>query len=264
MGAKTPFLSADCETRDFNGPSVDERQACLGVVIPCFNEASTVDVLIRRVLSQPAVQEVVAVDDGSTDETWECLRRWPARDSRVRALRHRCNRGKGAALRSGFKAANAAVVVVQDADLEYDPADYAEMLEVILSNSADVVYGSRFHPQTQISSPRWHRWGNWLITQVANGVTGLQLSDEATCYKMFRRSLLDQFDLREDGFGFCPEFTVKAARMGMRIREVPVTYRNRTWAQGKKIRLRHGIEALGCLLRYRFFGRCEQQTRLQD
>jgi glycosyltransferase involved in cell wall biosynthesis len=226
--------------------------ANLGVVIPCYNEAQTVDELIGRVLRRPEVTEVVVVDDGSSDGTWDQIKDWPAHEPRVRILRHRQNRGKGAALRTGFREMSAAVIVVQDADLEYDPDDYRAMLELIVSDRADVVYGSRFLIRSGASSPWWHRQGNRMLTQFCNRVTGLRLSDQATCFKMFRRSLLDRLALNEDGFGFCPEFTVKVAQLGLRIAEVPVTYRGRTRAEGKKIRLRHGLEAVACVIKYRF------------
>lgn len=226
--------------------------APLGVVIPCYNEVRTVDEIIRRVLRQPEVAEVVVVDDGSSDGSWERLREWPGRESRVRVLRHAKNRGKGAALRTGFREINAAVIVVQDADLEYDPGDYRAMAGLIARDEADVVFGSRFRAESPGKSPWWHRQGNRLLTWFCNRATGLQLSDQATCYKMFHRSLLDRLDLQEDGFGFCPEFTVKVARLELRVREVPVTYHGRSRAQGKKIRLRHGLEAVACVLRYRY------------
>ncbi len=224
----------------------------LAVVVPCFNEARTMEELLRRVLRQPAVTEVIVVDDGSTDASWERLQGWPSLEPRVLVLRHQNNRGKGAALRTGFAKVRAEVVVVQDADLEYDPADFAGMLELILSDEADVVYGSRFMATVRNPSPWWHRRGNQLLTTFCNRVTGLRLSDQATCYKMFRRTLLDRFVLHENGFGFCSEFTVKVARLGLRVREVPIAYHGRTRAEGKKIRFRHGLEAAAKILKYRF------------
>ena len=174
----------------------------------------------------------------------------PTADARVRLVQHERNRGKGAAVRSGFAVATAPVLVIQDADLEYDPADYARLLQPIVSGAADVVYGSRFMNGQPAKSPWWHRTGNRLLTWFTNWVTGLRLTDEATCYKLFRRELLPGLQLSEDGFGFCPEFTAKLSRQGVRIVEVPVRYEGRSHAQGKKLRLRHGWEAVRCLVKY--------------
>lgn len=223
---------------------------CLAVVIPCYNEVRTVDELLRRVLAQPCVAEVWVVDDGSTDGTWERLQTWPGRDARVGVFRLERNCGKGAALRTGFAVVTAPVVIVQDADLEYDPADYPRLLAPIVTNQADVVYGSRFRTTAGAANPWWHRVGNRLLTLFSNWLTGLQLTDEATCYKLFRRELLARLDLRENGFGFCPEFTAKVARLGLRVVEVPVRYQGRTQAEGKKIRLWHGLQAGWCVLKY--------------
>jgi glycosyltransferase involved in cell wall biosynthesis len=220
--------------------------------MPCYNEARTVDEIVRRVLAQPVVAELVAVDDASTDGTWERLKAWPARDSRVRVYRHERNRGKGAALRTAFSQVSSAIVVVQDADLEYDPADFLRLVIPILRGEADVVYGTRFTSQAHPSSPWWHRLGNRLLTWSSNHATGLRLTDEATCYKMFRRELLNRFTLHEDGFGFCPEFTAKVARVGARLVEMPIAYHPRRCSDGKKIRLRHGLGALWCVIKYRF------------
>lgn len=236
------------------GPSSEDRRelalVCLGVIVPVFNEAATVDELLRRVLAQPCVQEVVGVDDASTDGTGERLGVWPARDARVQVLRHPVNRGKGAAIRSGFARVSAPVVIIQDADLEYDPADYERLLGPIRRQEADVVYGSRFAPGTRPVSAWWHTGGNRLLTAFTNVITGLRLTDEATCYKVFRREVLARLTLREERFGFCPEVTVKLSRRGVRILEVPIHYAARSRAQGKKLRWRDGLVALGCLLRY--------------
>jgi glycosyltransferase involved in cell wall biosynthesis len=220
--------------------------------MPCYNEERTIDEIVRRVLAQPPVAELIAVDDGSTDGTWELLRGWAKRNSLVQIYRHPRNLGKGAAVRHGCEAASAPLVVVQDADLEYDPADFARLIEPILHNGASVVYGSRFAVGSRVHTAWWHRWCNRLLTMVANLVTGQRLTDEATCYKVFKREVLPQLNLGEDRFGLCPEITAKLGRLGIKITEVPITYRARSRAQGKKLRLWDGWAALWCLLRYSY------------
>lgn len=224
----------------------------LAVVIPVYNEERTIGEILRRVLAQGFVEEIIVVDDASTDRTWERMQAWPEREARVRITRHDRNRGKGAALRTGFALARCPVVVVQDGDLEYDPADLGPMFDVIARNQADVVYGSRYAGGRRAVGPFWHTLGNKLLTLCSNLSTNLWLTDEATCYKMFRRELLERIVLVEDGFGFCPEFTAKVSRLGVRIHEVPITYRGRSRAEGKKIRLRDGWGALRCMMKYNF------------
>jgi len=223
---------------------------CLGVVVPVFNEAGTVAELMRRVLAQAEVAEVAVVDDGSSDGTWARLESIAAGDARVRLIRHERNRGKGAAVRSGLIQLTAPFCIIQDADLEYDPADFAGVVAPLLHDEADVVYGSRFLNAETARTVWLHRVGNHWLTLAARFITGLRLTDEATCYKAFSRELVTQLDLREEGFGFCPEFTAKVARMNLRVVEVPVRYQARSVADGKKIRLWHGLEALWCLIRY--------------
>lgn len=227
--------------------------AGLGVIMPVFNEARTIDEIIRRVLAQPNVCELVVVDDASSDGTIDLLRSWQQRDGRVRVLEHPVNRGKGAAIRTGWAASAAPVIIMQDADLEYDPNDYTRMLELIHGNQADVVFGSRFCGGNNLSNPAWHTLGNRCLTWCSNIASGLKLTDEATCYKMFRREVFERIKLEEDGFGFCPEVTAKISKLGVRVREVPVSYHGRTHAEGKKIRLRHGWNALYCIIKYNFF-----------
>ena len=234
------------------GSETGKTAALLCVVMPCFNEARTVNEIIRRVLAQSVVAQLIIVDDGSTDGTWDLLAQWPAHDARVQLVRHERNRGKGAALRSGFAVASAPWVVVQDADLEYNPADYPALLQPILRGEADVVYGSRFFEGAPRGSPWWHWTVNRLLTLFSNWVTGLRLTDEATCYKLFRRELLHGILLKEDGFGFCPELTATFSRQNVKILEVPIRYNGRSRAQGKKLRLRHGAEAVWCLLKYSY------------
>lgn len=242
-------LTAGARVAD-QAPAMNVLPACVSVVMPCYNEAGTVDAIIRSVLAQPMVAELIVVDDGSTDGSWELLQGWPARDARVRLLRHERNQGKGAAVRHGFEIATAPVIVVQDADLEYDPADYARLLEPILAGTASVVYGSRFAAGARAKTEWWHSLGNRLLTMAANLITGQGLTDEATCYKVFRHEVLLGLALEEDGFGFCPEVTAKLGRQGVKIVEVPIRYQARSAAQGKKLRLRDGWKALFCLLKY--------------
>jgi glycosyltransferase involved in cell wall biosynthesis len=222
---------------------------CLSVVMPCYNEAATLPVITKRVLESPYTLELIVVDDGSTDATLDVARGLD--DPRVRVLAQDENRGKGAALRSGFAQARGPLVVVQDADLEYDPDDWDELLAPLLDDRADVVYGSRF----QAGQPHrvlyfWHSVGNRFLTTASNMVTNLNLTDMETCYKAFRREVLDSFSIEEDRFGFEPEITAKVARGGWRIYEVGISYAGRTYAEGKKIGWRDGVRAMYCILRY--------------
>ena len=225
----------------------------LGVVIPAYNEAKTIDLIISRVLAQKCVCELIVVDDGSVDGTAELVKGRAQKDPRVRAAFHVTNRGKGAAVRTGLQLSVAPILIIQDADLEYDPEDYDRLIEPILSRTADVVFGSRFLPNAKIVNPFWHTLGNKMLTFLSNMATNLALTDEATCYKVFRREILERITLKEDGFGFCPEFTAKVARLKAPICEVPVRYQGRTRKQGKKIRLRDGLGALRCIIQYNFF-----------
>jgi glycosyltransferase involved in cell wall biosynthesis len=220
----------------------------LTVVIPVFNEAKTVLTVIERVRAAPVVKEIVVVDDGSTDGTRDLLATLDLPD--VRVVLHDRNRGKGAALRTGFAAARGAAVVVQDADLEYDPAEYPVLLAPILDGRADAVFGSRFLGGAHRVLYFWHRVGNGFLTLLSNMVTNLNLSDMETCYKVVRRELLQSIPLREDRFGFEPEITCKLARAKARIYEVPVSYSGRTYEEGKKITWRDGFRAIWCIAKY--------------
>jgi glycosyltransferase involved in cell wall biosynthesis len=227
----------------------------LAVVIPCYNEANTVDELIDRVLSSPWVAEVIVVDDGSTDGTRDVLAARSAAEDRLQMILHPVNRGKGAALRTGFGAATADFVVVQDADLEYDPADYPLLLEPLLSGVADVVYGSRFasgRPHRVLYF--WHSVGNKALTLLSNMFTDLNLTDMETCYKAFRREVIQGIEIEEDRFGFEPEVTAKIARGDLRIYEVGISYAGRSYDEGKKIGWRDGVRALYCIVRYSDIG----------
>lgn len=224
------------------------------VVIPCYNEAATIEVVIRSVLLREEAKEIIVVDDGSRDNTWTLLQASFENDPRVKLIRHSENRGKGAALRSGFAQATSPIVIVQDADLEYAPTEYGKLLEPILVGAADVVFGSRFagggaHRVLYY----WHSVGNKIITMFSNMCTNLNLTDIEVGHKAFRREILDRITLREDRFGFEPEFTAKVSRIeNIRIYEVPVSYRGRTYTEGKKISWRDGVAALWHIAKYNF------------
>jgi len=227
---------------------------CLSVVMPCYNEVATIDEVVSRVLASPFTRELLIVDDGSTDGTRDRLA--TIDDARVRVLLQPFNQGKGAALRRGFAEAVGPYVVVQDADLEYDPAEYGDLVAPLLDGLADVVYGSRLHS----SRPHrvlyfWHSVGNKLLTLLSNMFTDLNLSDMETCYKVFRREVLDSFTLCEDRFGIEPEITAKVAAGGWRVYEIGISYSGRTYAQGKKIGWKDGMRAMFCIVRYSPIGR---------
>jgi glycosyltransferase involved in cell wall biosynthesis len=227
---------------------------CLSVVVPCFNERTTVEEVVERVLGSPWVAEVVVVDDGSTDGTADVLAKLD--DPRLRVLIHERNAGKGAALRTGFAAASSEYVIVQDADLEYDPLEYGTMLAPLETGDADVVFGSRFlsgRPHRVLYY--WHSLGNRLLTLLSNMFTDLNLTDMETCYKAFRREVLDTITVEENRFGIEPELTAKVARGRWRIYEVGISYAGRTYAEGKKIGWRDGMRALVCIVRYSPVGR---------
>ena len=233
--------------------SPDSETSCLSVVMPCYNERATIEAVVASVLLSPYTAEVLIVDDGSTDGTRDVLATFD--DARVRVLLQPHNMGKGAALRRGFKEATADFIIVQDADLEYDPADYGDLLEPLLSGRADVCYGSRFHT----SRPHrvlyyWHSLGNRFLTMASNAFTNLNLSDMETCYKAFRREVIQSIEIEEDRFGFEPEVTAKLAAKGVRLFEVGISYDGRTYADGKKIGWRDGVRAIYCIVRYSAIG----------
>jgi glycosyltransferase involved in cell wall biosynthesis len=226
----------------------------LSIVIPVYNEVSLVGTVLDRVeaaqLPAGMSREIVLVDDFSTDGTRERLQGLAAERPHLTVLFHDHNRGKGAALRTGFAAASGDCVIVQDADLEYDPAEYPALLAPLIDGRADVVFGTRFLGGTHRVLYYWHSVGNWLLTTLSNMLSNVNLTDMECCYKLFRREILERIDLRENRFGFEPEVTAKVAKLGCRIYEVPVSYSGRTYAEGKKINWRDGVRALWCILRY--------------
>jgi glycosyltransferase involved in cell wall biosynthesis len=223
----------------------------VSVVIPVYNEKNTVLELVRRVRSVELQKEIIVVDDFSTDGTRELLASLPPScDLKVILQPH--NMGKGAALRAGFQSVSGDIVVVQDADLEYDPAEYPVLIQPILADKADVVYGSRFLGGPHRVLLFWHSVGNKVLTTLSNMLTDLNLTDMETCYKVFRADVLKKIRLRENRFGFEPEFTAKMARAGCRVFEVPISYSGRDYTEGKKIGWRDGVAAIYFILKYRF------------
>jgi glycosyltransferase involved in cell wall biosynthesis len=233
--------------------SNSEIAPCLSVVMPVYNEAASVAQVAQNVLQQRPVKELIIVDDHSEDRTWEVLQTLVSKDNRLKLFRHESNQGKGAALRTGVRQATAPVVIIQDADFEYNPSEYHLVLAPILSGKADVVYGSRF-----IGSGAhrvlyyWHAVGNKLLTTLSNMATNLNLTDMETCYKTFKREVLEKIIIEENRFGFEPEITAKVSKLRVRVYEVAISYYGRTYEEGKKINWKDGFSALRCILKYNF------------
>lgn len=227
---------------------------CLSVVVPVFNEATTVAKIIWRVLEQRPVQEIIVVDDASSDGTWAALQEFQPLAPKVRLLRHEKNQGKGAALRTGFAQIGAPIAIVQDADAEYDPREYHVLLGPILAGQADVVFGTRFGgSQAHRVLYYWHAVGNRLLTTLSNMATNLNLTDMETGYKAFKRDIIQRIRIEESRFGFEPEITAKVARLRVPVYEVAISYFGRTYEEGKKIGWRDGVSALRCIIKYNFF-----------
>lgn len=225
----------------------------ISVVIPVYNEIGTVEEIVSRLQDVELEKEIIIVDDASTDGTRERLMDIESTQENVKVLCHKRNQGKGAALRTGFKYVTADIVIIQDADLEYDPKEYPVLLKPVLDGRADVVYGSRFLGGPHRVLFFWHYAGNKFLTLLSNGVNNLNLTDMETCYKIFRREVLGQISLKSNRFGFEPEFTAKVAKKGFRIYEVPISYSGRSYSEGKKITWKDGIVAIFAILRFRFF-----------
>ncbi len=224
----------------------------VSVVIPVYNEVRTIEKILTLVQAQDMVTEIILVDDGSTDGTRDILKTIETHN-RCRVIYHDRNQGKGAALRTGFAMAAGDVVLVQDADLEYDPADYQALLGPIFSDLADVVFGSRFLGGPHRVLYFWHYVGNRFLTLLSNILNNLNLTDMEVCYKVFRRNVLQKVIIKCDRFGFEPEITAKVARLGVRIYEVPIRYYGRTYAEGKKIGWKDGIAAFWWIVRFALF-----------
>jgi glycosyltransferase involved in cell wall biosynthesis len=228
----------------------------LSVIMPAYNEKDTIREIVARVKAVPIEKEIVIVDDGSTDGTREILAEL-GKSPDVRVFLQAKNCGKGAAVWRGMQEATGDIMVIQDADLEYDPAELPQLIDPILRGAADVVFGSRF-----LGSPRghrvlyfWHSVGNQLLTLLSNMFSDLNLTDMETCYKVFRREILQQLELREDRFGIEPEITTKVAQLGVRVYEVPISYNGRTYAEGKKIGIKDAFRAVYCIIHYGISGR---------
>jgi glycosyltransferase involved in cell wall biosynthesis len=227
----------------------------LSIIIPCYNELKTIDTIIERVLQVevPIDREIVIIDDYSRDGTRDHLKTLDGTNN-IKVVFHEVNKGKGAALRTGFKHATGDVVLIQDADLEYSPDDYPKLLKPILEDKADVVYGSRLvGGETHRVLYFWHSLGNKFLTLCSNVYTNLNLTDMEVGYKVFKKEILDKIELEEDRFGFEPEVTAKVARLGCVIYEVGISYHGRTYAEGKKINWRDGVRAIYVILKYGLF-----------
>jgi glycosyltransferase involved in cell wall biosynthesis len=231
--------------------------------MPVYNEEQSIADVVGKVLEQPRVAELIVVDDSSTDGTWDALQKLVPPNSPsaaggplFRTFRHEINQGKGAALRTGIVHATAPIVIVQDADFEYDPEEYPVMIAPILKDRADVVFGSRFiGSEAHRVLYFWHSVGNRFLTLLSNMFTNLNLTDMETCFKAFRREILQGINLEENRFGFEPEITAKVARLNVRLYEVAISYHGRTYAEGKKINWKDGVSALRCIFKYGLLGR---------
>jgi glycosyltransferase involved in cell wall biosynthesis len=225
----------------------------LSIVMPVYNEAATIHEIVTRVRAIERNKEMVIVDDGSSDGTAERLKEIDNQYDDVSVFYHEENRGKGAALQTGFAKSSGDIIIIQDADLEYDPRDYEALLVPILDGRADVVYGSRFLGGPHRVLYFWHYIGNKLVTLLSDAFSNLNLTDMETCYKVFKREILNEIKLKSNHFGFEPEFTMKIAKKGLRVYEVPISYSGRTYEEGKKIVWKDGFKAIFAIIWFRFF-----------
>ena len=232
---------------------MDLENIRISVVIPVYNEVGTIREIVSRVQAIGLEKEIIIVDDCSTDGTREHLQEIAQGQENVRVFYQERNQGKGAALRTGFGFTTGDVVVIQDADLEYDPREYPTLLGPIVDGRADVVYGSRFLGGPHRVLFFWHYMGNRFLTLLSNALTNINLTDMETCYKVFKKEVLEEINLKSNRFGFEPEFTAKIARKGFRIYETPISYSGRTYAEGKKIGWKDGVKAIVAILWFRFF-----------
>ena len=246
-------MNLDSNKQVLNNSNKENNNILLSIIIPCFNEIKTLEEVIKKVKNSPiSSKEIIIIDDFSTDGSREFLSN--LKDELITIKFHKCNRGKGAALNTGFKSAKGKIVIIQDADLEYDPSEYPNLINPILDNKADVVYGSRFkggQPHRVVYF--WHRVGNGFLTLLSNIFTDLNLSDMETCYKAFKSDILKNIKIEESRFGFEPEITAKISKNDFRIYEVGISYYGRTYKEGKKIGWKDGIQAIWCILKYNLF-----------
>lgn len=227
----------------------------VSVIIPVYNECQTLPLLLEKVLRvdlRPMKKQVILIDDGSTDGSRDILKRYEKVEGVV-VCYHQKNRGKGAALKTGFEKIQDGIIIIQDADLEYDPQEYPKLIEPILKGDADVVYGSRFLSGTHRAGVFWHHLGNKFLTFLTNLVSNLYLTDAHTCYKVFCSDVFKKIYIRSNGFEFCPEFTMKVSRQNLRIYEIPISYHGRSYKEGKKIRWKDGLKTIFAIFRFRFF-----------